>query len=209
MRRVRDDAADRPTLIYFYGNGDHLAHAVGAAQYFRTMGVNVLAVEYVGYGMATGRPSERAMYAVADAAYDHLLSRGDVNKDKIVPMGSSLGCAAAIDLAVRRPCAAIVCFSPFTSLPAMARDVAPWLPTRLLLSYEFDNVGKIEKFTGPIFLSHGRADTVVPYHMSERMLKAIRGPVTFVPLEGAGHNDIFEVGADELRNRLRTFLDRL
>jgi fermentation-respiration switch protein FrsA (DUF1100 family) len=209
MRRPRPDAALRPTLIYFYGNGDHLAHAVGAAQFFRAMGVNVLAVEYVGYGMASGRPSERAMYAVADAAYEHLLARGDVNKDKIVPTGSSLGCAAAIELAARRPCAAIVCFSPFTSLPAMARDVAPWLPTRLLLSYEFDNLAKIGKFDGPVFLSHGRADTVVPYHMSERLLKVIRGPVTFVPLEGAGHNDLFEVGADDLRDRLRAFLDRL
>lgn len=208
-RRVRPDAADRPTLIYFYGNAEHLAHAIGGVLQLSTLGVNVLVVEYVGYGMADGSPSEQAMYAAADAAYDHLLTRPDVNRERLVPTGLSIGCAAAIDLASRRPCAGLVCFSPFTSLPEVARDVAPWLPTGLLLSYRFDNLSKIALYPGPVFLSHGRDDEVVPFHMSERLVKAIRGPLTFIPLDGAGHNDVFEIGADGLTEALRTFLDGL
>jgi uncharacterized protein len=206
--RVRDDAAFRPTLIWFYGNGESLAHALGIIRYVRSMGFNVLGVEYVGYGMASGSPSEKATYAMADAAYDYLLTRSDIDRDKIVPAGVSLGCAAAIDLASRRKVAGLVCFSPFTSLPAMARLVAPYLPTGLLLSYKFDNAGKIATYTGPLFLCHGRDDTIVPFQMSERLRQLAKGAVTFVPLEDLGHNDLFDSG-EELYGKLRKFLEGL
>lgn len=208
-RQPHPTAVRQPTLIYFYGNGEHLAHALGAAMHFATMGVNVLVVEYVGYGMADGTPSEKSMYAAADAAYDHLLTRPDVDVRKLVPAGMSIGCAAAIDLASRRPCAGLICFSPFTSMPDMARQVAPWLPTRLLLTYRFDNAGKLPKFSGPVFLAHGRGDTIVPFHMSESLRTLVRGPLTFVPVGDAGHNDLFEAGADDLDRALRRFLDGL
>lgn len=206
-RRPLPDAADRATLIYFYGNGDHLANSISWANYFRTMGVNVLAVEYLGYGMAEGRPGEKQMYAVADAAYEHLLTRRDVNPSRIVPTGSSIGCAPAIDLAIRRPAAGLICFSPFTSMTAMGREVMPWMPTGWLLRYRFDNAGKIGQFGGPVFISHGRADDLVPFRMSEELGKLVRGPLTFVPLDGAGHNDVFD--SAELFVRLREFVNAI
>jgi pimeloyl-ACP methyl ester carboxylesterase len=172
------------------------------------MGVNVLGVEYVGYGMATGKPGERSMYAAADAAYEYLLTRDDVDKAKIVPAGNSIGCAAAIDLASRRPAAGLVCFSAFTTMPAMGRIVIPWLPTSLLLSYKFDNIGKLEKFDGPIFIAHGKIDSIVPFTMSEELRKAARGAVTYVPVEGAGHNDVFDTDED-LLPKLREFLEQV
>lgn len=208
-RRPRADAARRPTLIYFYGNGEHLAHALGAARYFASMGVNVLAVEYPGYGMADGRPGEKSFYAAADAAYDHLLTRSDVDPRRIVPTGLSIGGGPAIDLASRRPSAGLVCFSPFTSMTAMARRVAPWLPTSLLLAHRFDNQTKLRSFTGPVFIAHGRDDEIVPFAMGEALARSAGGSVTFVALEGAGHNNVFEADSERLVAALRAFFDQI
>lgn len=202
------DAATRPTLIYFYGNGDRLSNAIGMLNYFRRLGANVLAVEYVGYGMASGKPSEKAVYATADAAYDHLLSRTDIDHARIVPTGMSLGCAAAIDLASRRPTAGVICFSPFTSMLAMGREVMPLLPTSLLLTSRFDNQAKLAGYPNPVFITHGRNDSVIPFWMGERLSKIPAGPVTFVPVIDADHNDVPEAGGDELESALRDWIGR-
>ena len=94
------DAAKQPTLLYFYGNGMCLA---AAAEFdfdrYRRLGVNVLIPDYLGYGLSSGKASETGCYQTADACYDHLLKRDDVDPRKIVIVGRSLGGAVAIDLA--------------------------------------------------------------------------------------------------------------
>ncbi|MDW8260961.1 MAG: alpha/beta hydrolase [Phycisphaerales bacterium] len=203
---VLPDASRRPTAILFYGNGAFLAQTLGDVDFFRTMGINVLAVEYVGYGMADGSPSERAFYATADAAYEHLIGRDDVDKNRILAIGMSIGSAAAIDLASRQPLCGLICFSPFTSLPAMGRYVMPWLPTSLILRYKFDNLTKIRSIRVPILIVHGRQDRTVPFFMSEQLAAAAGGKVTLLAYDQGDHNDIFEVGGKELEAQIAGFL---
>lgn len=205
LRRPLPDSAARPTLIYFYGNGEHLAHALGTMSWLRGCGANVLAVEYVGYGMADGSPSEQAVYATADAAYEYLMTRGDIDRTKIVPFGWSLGAAAAFDLASRRPVAGVVACSAFTDMPTMARHVFPWLPTSLLLRSRFDNLAKLARIDKPILLAHGRDDDLVPYRMSEA-LRSAAGNARLVPIEHAGHNDLLTAGREKLSAELTEFL---
>lgn len=204
-RAILPDSASRPTAIFFYGNGDFLANALGYFGYFRELGANVLAVEYVGYGMADGKPGEQTFYATADAAYDYLFTRTDIDKHKIVPLGVSIGCGPAVDLAVRRPTAGVVCLSPFTSMKAMGREVMPWLPTSLLLSHTFDNKTKLARYANPIFIAHGRNDRVIPFRMSEALTAAAKGTVTFVPIDHADHNNLLDAGYDQITPALRMF----
>ena len=49
---------------------------------FRRLGLNVLIPEYVGYGMSGGKPSEAGCRDTADAAYEHLRKRKDVDPDE-------------------------------------------------------------------------------------------------------------------------------
>lgn len=48
-------------------------------------------VEYRGYGLSKGFPSENGIYKDAMAAMDFLASRTDVNHDRIIIFGRSLG----------------------------------------------------------------------------------------------------------------------
>jgi fermentation-respiration switch protein FrsA (DUF1100 family) len=198
----------RPTVLFFYGNGSCVAFMSGEFERFRRLGVNVLMPEFPGYGMSEGQPSERGFYAAGDAAYDYLLTRPEVDPRQIVLAGWSMGAAVAIDLASRRPALALITVSAFTTLPAVAHALVPWLPASLILRSRFDNRTKIAAVSCPIFIAHGTRDGLVPPAMAAQLAAAARGPVITCQVTGAGHNDVFLVGGDALWGALGTFIRR-
>jgi uncharacterized protein len=202
-------APGHPTLIYFYGNGACIAYSTDVFDHFRRLGFNVIVPEYEGYGMSGGKPSKAGCYAAADAAYDYLLTRNDVDPKKIVATGWSVGAAVAVDLADRRPIAGLAIFCPFTTMHDMAHKLIPWLPTSLLLRHRFDNLAKIPKISCPMLIANGTHDSIVPPTMSDRLAAAARTRVTRYRVEGADHNDIFDVGGQELLEQIKQFVDGL
>lgn len=207
--RIDPRAADRPTLLYFYGNGMCLNDTTAEFEQFRRLGLNVLIPEYVGYGMSGGKPSERGCQQTADAAYDHLVRTKKVPADRLVVGGWSLGGAVAIDLASRRPVAGLIAFSAFTSGIDMAHRIVPFLPASLLLRHRFDSIRKIPSITCPILIGHGRRDRVVPFEMGERLARAARAPVTTLWIDEADHNDFFGVAGRRVDRAMLRLIEGL
>jgi hypothetical protein len=207
--RPRPDAARRPTLLFFYGNAMCLATARDLLDDLRRIGVNVLIPEYAGYGMSSGRPSEANCYATVDASLEHLKKRKNIDPNRIVVGGWSLGAAVAIDLAAREKTAGLISLSGFTSGVEMGRRLMPFLPVRLLLRHRFASVDKIGRVACPIFVGHGADDHIIPAEMADRLAAAARAPVTRRIIPGADHNDFFLVGGDDLLQALGRFLDSL
>lgn len=205
----RSDAPERPTLLFFYGNGMSLKDTEPLVEDFRRLGANVLAADYLGFGMSGGRAGEPGCYETADAVYDHLVTRRDIDPHRIVAAGWSLGGAVAIDLAARRPVAGLAVFSTFTSMTEMARRHYPFLPTSLLLRHRFESLTKIRGIRCPILVGHGRDDQLVPHAMSERLAEAAGGPVTTFTLPGTGHGDFFDAGGPVVYDHLARFLEGL
>src|SRR6516164_1604158 len=87
------------------------------------MGYGVACVEYAGYGVSSGSPSEYGCYRSADAAVAYLRQQALAALDRVTLIGWSLGSAVAIDLASRRDVRAQVLLSPMTSLLACAIDL--------------------------------------------------------------------------------------
>jgi len=199
----------RPALLYFYGNGMCMAYSLDEFNHFRGLGFNIIMIDYPGYGMSGGTPDESGCYAAADAAYDYLLTRKDIDRNRLVAAGWSLGAAVAIDLASRRHVAGLATFSAFTNTDHMSQRLAGALPAGFLLSSQFDNLAKIASVSCPIFMAHGTQDQLVPLDMLDRLAKAAKSKVTIVRVDGAGHNDIFQHGGDVLHQRFQTFVDGL
>jgi uncharacterized protein len=193
-----------PTVLFFYGNGACIASMGREFDHFRRLGANVLMPDFPGYGMSAGKPSESGFYAAADSAYDYLLRRPGIDRDRIVAAGWSMGAAVAIDLASRRKVAGLVTVSAFTSLPAAAHALVPWLPTSLIVRSRFDNIRKIPLVACPIFMAHGTVDNLVPPEMEGRLAAAAGRRVTLYRVAGGGHNDVFDVGGDPLWDAIRT-----
>jgi pimeloyl-ACP methyl ester carboxylesterase len=195
-----------PTVIYFYGNGQCLAHALDQAELFRRCGANVLLADYLGYGLSEGQPSESNCYAVAEALYQYALTRTDIDNRRLVAAGWSMGAAVAIDLASRHSMSGLVTFSAYTSKLDLARRQFPDMRPETL-EHRFMSIEKIGGIHSPILLVHGRRDTLVPFAMSEELRQAARGkPLVYVPIDYAAHNDLFDIGAATIERQLQQFL---
>lgn len=203
-------ASNQPTLLYFYGNAMCLRMAVDYdLDRYRRLGVNVMIPDYVGYGLSGGSAGEAGCYQTADAAFEHLKTRPDVNPATIIVIGRSLGGAVAIDLAARKHPAGLVVFCTFTRMKDMVRRQVPILPIGFLLRHRFDSLAKIRRVTCPILIGHGKNDQIVPSEMSDRLAAAAKAPVTLFKVEGADHNDLIEVGADEVFLQLSRYIDAI
>lgn len=81
-----------PTVVFFHGNAGNIGHRLqNTVGIFQNLQCNVLMLEYRGYGLSQGTPSEAGLYMDARAALDFLASRPDVNHKEVVVFGRSLG----------------------------------------------------------------------------------------------------------------------
>jgi fermentation-respiration switch protein FrsA (DUF1100 family) len=173
-----------PLLIFFHGNGEVIDFLPGQVSGLLNQGIHVLLVEYQGYGRSTGSPSEAAITAAAVAAYDAASGRPDVDPARIVAFGRSIGGGPACALSMKRPLAALILQSAFTSTRAFAwRLLLPGFLARDV----FDNLAAVRRFTGPILIAHGRHDDIIPFSHGLELSKAGRN-VKFIEFN-CSHND--------------------
>jgi fermentation-respiration switch protein FrsA (DUF1100 family) len=178
-----------PTLIWSHGNGGNVAGRAEVLLALASRGVGILAYDYRGYGRSDGRPSEAGVYRDAEAAYDQLRADG-VPASHIVAFGESLGGAVSIHLAASRPCAGVAVVSTFTRLRDVAR--VHYGVFASLAGNRFDSLARVSGLSVPIFVAHGDQDDLVPFVLGEQLFEAARPPRRFLPVAGAGHNDIFD-----------------
>ena len=168
------------------GNAGNRVDRLPLSAGLQRRGVAVLSVDYRGYGGNPGAPSEDGLIADARAAADYLSARPETSR--LVYFGESLGAAVLIGLAERRPPAALVLRSPFTSLLDVARAHLPVVP-KGAIGDRWDSIGRIASLDVPLLVVAGTADTIVPYAQSVRLFEAAPGPKRLVTFEGADHND--------------------
>ena len=176
--------APRPTIIFAHGNGELIEDWQGEMKDLAEAGLNALLVEFPGYGHSQGKPSRSALVETFTLAFDWLAARDDVDADRIVAHGRSLGGGVAGDLALNRPVGALVLQSTFSSAKAIAWE--NFVPG-FLVRDRFDNRRAVSDFSGPVLLMHGVRDDVIPYAHAEA-LTATREGLDIIELDCA-HND--------------------
>jgi fermentation-respiration switch protein FrsA (DUF1100 family) len=193
----------RYAILFSHGNGEDIGDNLVYLQLMRDTGFAVLAYDYSGYGLSTGRPSERAAYADIDAAYDYLVRELGVPPERIIVHGRSLGGAVAADLASRRPVAGVVLESTFTTAFRVVRA------HRMVPFDRFRTIDKLPRITAPVLVIHGTDDGVVGFAHGRTLYERIRGPKRRLWVDGAGHNDLAWVAGDRYWNALREFGESL
>lgn len=186
-------AGGERVVLLFHGNAGNVSHRLDRAKLFaERLGVDVFLVDYRGYGLSEGRPSESGIYRDGLAIYDAAGQRGFSPK-QIILMGESLGCAVAVDVALARPCAAVVLETPFLSVPALARRHYPFVPT-FLVRTKFDTESKIGRLAGPKLILAAERDEIAPPSHAQRLFELAAPPKELYVIPGAGHNDTYSVG---------------
>ena len=194
-----------PALLWFYGNGENIAAIWPIIRGFRPPQAAVLVLDYPGYGASEGTATEAGIYEAADLAYDALRGRPDVDPKRIYVYGRSLGSAAATHVASTREVAGLILESPFTSAKGMAARHYRFVP-RGLVRLRLDNIGRMPSIRCPTLIFHGTADMLAPMRMGQDVAAAAGGPVEFVMIEGAGHNDTYDLGGKAYRDKMASFV---
>jgi len=196
----------RGVLLFFHGNAGNISHRLGSLQIFHDLGLSTFIFDYRGYGQSEGEPSEKGTYLDARAAMEYLRSRPDVDPDRIVYLGHSLGAAVAVELSLTQPPKALVLVSPFASVRDMASLTLPFPPAGWLVRNHYDSVSRIQTLNVPVLVLHGDLDETVPKSQGRRLYEAANQPKRFQVLEGAAHNDTYEAAAEQYWEAIETFL---
>ena len=194
-------------LLLFHGNAGNLS-TEGRPEHdrqLRDLGLNILAIDYRGYGASEGQPSESGLYADAEASYRYLRDRLAVSPDRIVIYGHSLGAAVAIDLASRVDAAGLIAEGAFTSVPELGREFYPFIPVRWVTRSRFASIDKIHSIAMPKLFIHARADATIPMRHGLRLFEEAQPPKTFLEVAG-GHDDAFLVDAAAYQDGITRFL---
>lgn len=197
------------TVVVFNGNAGNRGGRVALAQAFASKGYGVLLFDYRGFGSNPGTPSEDGLLMDGQAAAAYLGARDDVDGDRLVYFGESLGAAVAIATARSRAPAAVVLRSPFTSLPDVASSHFPFLPTSLLLVDRYPNESTIGDLDIPVMIVAGSGDRTVPLEQSERVFDAANDPKRLVVLDGADHNDERLSSGQQMVDEVAAFIDAM
>jgi len=199
----------RVTLLWFHGNAGNISHRVENIKLLhQKVNINVFIFDYRGYGRSGGRVSEEGTYKDAEAALRYLRSRDDVDPQRIVFFGRSLGAAVAAELATREDSLALILETPFASIREMARVAFPILPIGPLLRTRYDVVEKLGRVQTPLLVLHGDKDDVVPYEQGKKVFEAAHNPKEFYTIRGAHHNDTYIVGGEAYFAALKDFIER-
>jgi alpha-beta hydrolase superfamily lysophospholipase len=179
------------TVLYCHGNGGDLTDVAWIAEDLASRGYATLIFDYRGYGRSDGiLRDEWTLYADAESAYDFLIRERGAAPRRSVIYGQSLGTTVAIELSLRRECAALIVESGLSSASDMGAAAFPWLPRWLhsLSKNRFESVRKIANVKCPVFISHGTADNVIPVEQGRRLFAAAPEPKRLMIVEGGGHN---------------------
>lgn len=152
-------------IMYCHGNKDHMDFYWQRAKLLaNTKNKNrfgVMMIDYRGYGMSDGKPTEAGLYADVDAALNWLKTKG-LSNERLVMYGFSLGSAPATKLSAEnwslKP-SKLILEAPFASAETMVQDGSGLvMPGDFFTTLEVNNGEKIKSVTQPFFWIHGEAD---------------------------------------------------
>ena len=71
-----------------------------------------------------------------------------------------------------------------------AAKLYPWLPVRLVMSNRYNSIKRMQKYSGPLFESHGADDEVVPIELARKLYESSPSEMKqFYEIAYARHND--------------------
>ena len=196
----------RAHVVYFHGNGGNLSMWTPVLVGLHRQRLSVLAVDYRGYGLSTGRPSERGLYRDVDATlarFHETYSQPDV---PTVYWGRSLGSVMAAYAASRHAPDGIVLESGFPSAPSLLKSYPVLWVFSWFSSYRFPTADWMRGVKVPTLVLHGTDDSIVPYAQGRALFDQIGGPKRFYAIQGGDHNDPVPVDAEAYWHAVHEFV---
>ena len=177
------------TVVHFHGNAQNMSAHWRFVAWLPQQDFNVFVFDYRGYGESEGKPEPQGVFEDSGAALNHVRSRADVDAERLLVFGQSLGgtnAIAVVGSGNRAGVKAVAIESTFYSYSSIAHDkltgAGLLVGDRYAASKYVAAIAPI-----PLLLLHGTADAVIPHAHSQRLLADARDPKRLVEVPGAGH----------------------
>lgn len=216
-----EGASPLGTVLHCHGNAANITAHFHFVAWLPEAGWNVLCFDYRGYGRSTGRMTRAGGVEDCLAALAHLRTREDVDAERIVLFGQSLGGTLAIVALTRPeapPVAGLCIDGAFSSYRREAREVCrrslllrPWagLIARHLVSDELSPSDFAERLPAiPKLFICGIADSIVDYRQTMELCERASEPKELWVLDGAEHTEVVTSRWPGGRERVLDFLNR-
>lgn len=194
-----------------HGNAGNMANRIYLANALTHAGCSVLLYDYRGYGLSTGEPSIVGVMEDGLSVYDYAVQTLHYPAEKLLLFGESIGTGVACDVAQHRPCAAIILESALANIPAVGRNLFPFLwlfPDMFFAEPHVDNVSAVRKIHVPILFLHGKLDHAVPFQHSIELYKNANQPKQLVLLDACGHNDMGAQNSQQFHEAITNFVQQ-
>lgn len=191
----------KAAVIYCHGNAEDATSVYSRFSVLASQGYTIVSVDYPGYGLSDGTPSESGCYHNAHRLYDWLRERQGFAENEIYVVGYSIGSGVATELAATEKVAGLWLEAPFLSAPRVLTRI------RLLAVDSFPNCLRIRHVRCPLVVLHGEDDDIIPVSHGKALFKMANDPKQFVAIPSAGHTDYLdELGADRYNQLMLEFL---
>ncbi|EPK4719567.1 alpha/beta hydrolase [Klebsiella oxytoca] len=206
------------TVINAHGNAGNMSAHWPLVSWLPERNYNLFMFDYRGFGKSQGTPSQQGLYDDTKSAIDYVRQRSDVNPQRLVLLGQSLGgnnILAAIGYcmhcvnersAKRSGIRAVILDSTFASYSSIANQMIPGSGFLLNDSYSADrNIASISPI--PLLIIHGKADHVIPWEHSEKLYQLALQPKQKILIPDGEHIDAFsERHGDRYRDEMVRFM---
>ena len=209
----------RGTVLHLHGNAANITGHYEFARWLPAEGYNLLVFDYRGYGRSEGHVTRDGTIQDAMAALDYLRERGDLDSDRILVWGQSIGGAISVVLTAERrnQIRGLAVEAGFSCYRGIVRHHALHHPLLLVLAWWFpflidqewcpiDYVDQVSPV--PVFFIHGTTDRVVPCRMSQAMHDRAKPPKELWLIEGMDHYEVWQAQPEVAKRRLLEFFER-
>lgn len=180
----------KPLLICFGGNTQSSAGVMlrwkkrEVWKYFDDY--TVLMIDYPGYGRSDGRPGDKAILRMAEAAYEYGASLRNVDKSRIAVMGYSLGTGPATYVASRYPVCGLILIAPYDRLLNVYNQFVDIFhgPLALLARSNFNSIDYAREVAVSPLVIASTGDEIIPYEFSENLAAAFPLPAQLITVDG-------------------------
>ena len=199
----------RGTVVFSHGNAGAMGHHLGFVMWLLPEGFNVFLYDYRGFGSSAGTIQRHGLIEDVHAAFDYVKARPDVDRNRLISFGHSLGGAKSItalaEQAVPGICA-VISDAGFASYQGMADVMAGKVGTKVVTDEwaPKDWVAKLAPL--PLLIVHGTADEVVPLAQGKQLFAAAAMPKTMFTVDGGSHGNSLWKNNGEYRTKVLEWL---
>jgi len=202
--------SSKVTILVLHGNALNLTHQpwFGLMNTLAKLDVNVLAIDYRGFGLSKGSASMTHMVEDSLAALEY------ISEDQsVLVYGLSLGSLPALSLKDHRKVKGFIIEGGVSSTADMValyqnrKVLGSFVKVELEDNIAFDNVELVAQIQSPILVIHGKNDQNIPIEQGEQIFNAVQNTQSIMySVEGGGHCDTFYVDEKTYLHHLNNYL---